>query len=178
MFRLFYPYEYVDSVFMIDYEKLYQKGYKAILFDIDNTLVHHGDDSTREVDELFCYLHKLGFQTLLLTNNDQERVERFIRNIDTLYICDAEKPDSKSYLKALELLKVTKEEAIVIGDQIFTDIYGANKSNIPSILVHFILLPEERNIGIRRYLEFIILAFWKRSKKFRNRLGNIKKEVL
>jgi len=46
MFRLFYPYEYVESVFTIDYNKLYSLGYRGIIFDIDNTLVHHGEDST------------------------------------------------------------------------------------------------------------------------------------
>lgn len=113
MLRLFYPYEYADSVFSIDFEALKQKGYKAILFDIDNTLVHHGDDSTEEIDKLFDYLHGLGFQTLLLSNNDQERIERFNKNIETLYICDAEKPNPKNYRKALAMMKVKKEEAVV-----------------------------------------------------------------
>ena len=52
MFKLFYPHEYVESVFSIDYEKLYQKGYRGIVFDIDNTLVPHGADSTPEVDRV------------------------------------------------------------------------------------------------------------------------------
>ena len=47
MFKKFYPYAYVESVFVIDYQKLYEKGYRGLIFDIDNTLVHHGDDSTK-----------------------------------------------------------------------------------------------------------------------------------
>ena len=72
----FYPYEYVESVFMIDFEKLYLKGYRALIFDIDNTLVHHGDDSTPEVDSLFQKVQAIGFKTLLLTDNDEARVQR------------------------------------------------------------------------------------------------------
>ena len=53
MIKKYYPYEYAESVFMIDYQKLYQKGFRGIIFDIDNTLVHHGDDSTPEIDDLF-----------------------------------------------------------------------------------------------------------------------------
>ena len=53
MFSLLFPYEYVDSVFSIDYKKLLQKGYKGIIFDIDMTLVPHGADSTAEIDALF-----------------------------------------------------------------------------------------------------------------------------
>ena len=64
MFWLLFPYEYVDSVFSIDYQKLVQKGYKGIIFDIDMTLVPHGADSTKEIDALFKTVHKLGLKTL------------------------------------------------------------------------------------------------------------------
>ena len=73
MFRKLYPYEYVESVFSIDYNKLYNIGYKGIIFDIDNTLVPHGKDATAEIEILFQTIHRIGFKTLLLTNNDEER---------------------------------------------------------------------------------------------------------
>lgn len=176
MLKQYYPYAYADSVFAIDYQKIYDKGYRGILFDIDNTLVHHGDDSTPEIDALFQSIQKTGLRTLLLTNNDEERVKRFIKNIDTLYICDADKPDPKGYIKATEILGVKKEEVLMIGDQIFTDILGANKSGIASILVKFIKLDSEMRIGKRRYLEYLILEFWKHNRKYYKRLGNICRE--
>jgi HAD superfamily phosphatase (TIGR01668 family) len=179
MFRRFYPYAYTRSVFSIDYAKLRDKGFRAVIFDIDNTLVHHGDNSTPQVDALFRNIHKIGLKTLLLTNNDEERVQRFIKNIDTLYICDAEKPQPAAYLKALKMLGVGKEEAVCIGDQMFIDIVGANRCGIPNILVHFIQLPNEKHIGKKRYIEKVILWFYRRNKKYRSRLGDIyiKKEV-
>ena len=76
MFSLLFPYEYVDSVFSIDYKKLLQKGYKGIIFDIDMTLVPHGADSTAEIDALFKSIQAAGLKTLLLTNNSEERVKR------------------------------------------------------------------------------------------------------
>lgn len=176
MFKIFYPYEYVDSVFSIDYNKLYNKGYRGIIFDIDNTLVHHGDDSTKEIDELFITIQNIGFKTLLLSNNNEERVKRFLNNIDSLYICDAEKPKVDNYIKAVEMMNIKKEETLFIGDQIFTDILGANKSGIANILVKFIRIKGETKIGKRRKIENIILKFYKRNKFFRHRLGNIMKE--
>lgn len=176
MFRMFYPYEYVDSVFSIDYNKIYNKGYRGIIFDIDNTLVHHGDDSTKEIDELFVTIQNIGFKTILLSNNDEERVKRFLNNIDSLYICDAEKPKVDNYIKAVEMMNIKKEETLFIGDQIFTDILGANKSGIANILVKFIRIKGETKIGKRRKIENIILKFYKRNKSFRHRLGNIIKE--
>ena len=158
---------------MIDYQKLYQKGFRGIIFDIDNTLVHHGDDSTPEIDDLFRKIQRLGLKTLLLSNNDRGRVERFIKNIDTPYICDADKPNPQNYLKAVEMLNIKKEEAVVIGDQVFTDILGANRSGLASILVRFIRQDDEKWIGKRRYVEYAILECWKRDKSCYRRIGDI-----
>ena len=176
MFKALYPYEYVESVFSVDYNKLYNKGYKAVIFDIDNTLAHHGEDSTKETDELFQSIHSIGLKTLLLTDNSEDRVKRFMKNIDTLYICEAKKPDTKGYLKAIEMLNVKKEEVLFIGDRIFWDIYGANRSGIDNILVKYMRYENETKIGITRNIEKIILKIYKLNKHCRNRLGDILKE--
>lgn len=176
MFKQFYPHEYVDSVFSIDYAKLYQKGYRGILFDIDNTLVHHGEDSTAEIDALFQAIHKVGLKTLLLTNNNEERVKRFLKNIDSFYICEAEKPKVHNYLKALEMLNIKKEAALCIGDQLFTDVFGANRSGIGSILVRYLRYDDETKIGIRRNVEKVILKFYNKNQACQNRIGDITKQ--
>ena len=173
MFKLLYPHEYVESVFSVDYEKLYNKGYRGIIFDIDNTLVPHGKNSTREIDDLFQTIHSVGFKTLLLSNNCEERIKRFLENIDSLYIYDAGKPSITNYLNAIEMMNIKKEEAIYVGDQVFTDIYGANKSGIDSILVKYIRSKNETKIGIRRNLEKMILKFYGRNKSCQNRIGDI-----
>ena len=175
MLKKLYPYQYVESVFSIDYNELYKKGYKAIIFDIDNTLVPHGKDSTKQVDKLFKTIQNVGFKTLLSSNNTEERVKGFLKNINSLYICDAEKPKVENYLKAIEMLNVKKEEVIYVGDQIFTDIYGANKSDIASILVKYIGYYENGKKGIKRNIEKIVLKLYELNRKYRNRLGNIEK---
>ena len=138
MLKQYYPYAYADSVFAIDYQKIYEKGYRGILFDIDNTLVHHGDDSTPEIDALFQKIQKTGLRTVLLTNNDEERVKRFIKNIDTLYICDADKPDPQGCLKAAEILGVNIEKTSgeVIEKQLTRD-------NHSEVMYDYDLIPAE-----------------------------------
>ena len=173
MFKVFYPYEYAESVFLIDYKKLYDMGYRGVIFDIDNTLVPHGTDSTKEVDELFRNIHDIGLKTLLLSNNDKPRIERFITNIDTLYICDANKPKPENYHKAVEMMGFKRREVIYIGDQVFTDIYGANRSHIDNILVAYIRKKDEKKIGIRRRLEKVILWFYSKNKSCQHRIGDI-----
>ena len=170
---MFYPYEYVKSVFDIDYDKLYSLGYRGLIFDIDNTLVHHGENSTPQIDELFRQIHITGFKTLLLSNNNKERIERFLTNIDSFYISDADKPKTSNYDKAVKMLNIKKDEAVFIGDQIFTDIYGANRYGIASILVDFLHYENETKYGKKRALESVVLKFYKHNRKYRNRLGNI-----
>jgi vancomycin resistance protein VanW len=174
MLSQYYPYECAESVFRIDTEKLLARGIRAMIFDIDNTLVHHGDDATPEIEAYFAALRETGMKALLLSNNDAPRCERFIRNMPWLpYVCDADKPDPKGYRRAAELLGVSPAETVVVGDQIFTDILGANRSGMASILVHFIRLPEETHIGKRRYLEYVILFLRRLQKKYCGRLGDI-----
>lgn len=175
MLKSYYPYEYVESVFAIDYKKLYDLGFRGIIFDIDNTLVPHGDNSTPEVDALFKEIHAAGIKTVLLSNNDRKRIERFIKNIDTQYVCDAEKPNPDGFIKALEKLGIDKDEVVCIGDQTFSDIIGANNCGIKSILVKFIGFYTEKKLGIRRRIEKAVLFCYKHS-KYDHRIGDILKE--
>lgn len=175
MLRMLYPCEYVESVFSIDYLKIYKLGYRGLIFDIDNTLVHHGEDATSEIEELFRTLQCIGFKTLLLTNNDESRTKRFKKNIDSLYLCDANKPNTENYIKAVNLLGMQKNQVLFIGDQVFTDIYGANRSGIDNILVRYLRYENETKIGIKRMLEKLILKLYSFDKACQNRIGDIGK---
>lgn len=174
MFKKFYPYEYVESVFTIDYNKLYKKGYRGLIFDIDNTLVPHGKNSTPKVDELFKKINTIGFKVFFLSDNGKKRIENFLKNIENCgYIDNAGKPKPDNYLKAIKIMKLDKNKVIYIGDQTFKDILGANRAKIPNILVKYIGFYTEKKIGIKRHIEKIILKMYENSNKYKNRLGNI-----
>lgn len=176
MFKQLYPDAYVSSVYEIDYQKLYALGIRGIIFDIDNTLVRHGADATKEAEALFREIRAIGLKTVLLTDNDEARVERFNRNIGSPYICDAGKPDPKGFLRALSVLDLPPEQAVVIGDRMFEDIKGANLSGIPSVMVHYMETPGEKWIGFHRYAEKGVLALYRLSKKSRSRFCGVTKE--
>ena len=164
MLKKFYPNEISPSTYAIDFEKLYQDGYRGILFDIDNTLVEHGKDASKEAIELFHRLKQIGFKLCLISNNKQERVERFNKDINVNYIYDAHKPSRKNYEKAMEMMQTTVENTVFVGDQLFTDVYGANRVGMRTYLVEPISPKEEIQIVLKRYLEKIVLYFYKRSK--------------
>jgi HAD superfamily phosphatase (TIGR01668 family) len=176
MLGLFYPHEYVDSVFSIDYPKLLGLGYRGVIFDIDNTLAHHGEDASPEIASLLRSIHGCGLKTLLLTNNDESRVKRFMNtSIETLYICEADKPKPSSFFKALELMGLEPTEAVCIGDQVFSDIYGANRAGIRNILVKFLHRGDRKKIGLRRRIEQVVLWAYALNRRYQHRLGDIAK---
>lgn len=161
----FYPDEYEASVYGIDFEELYQKGYRGVLFDIDNTLVPHGADATAQAEEFFERLRRIGFETCLISNNKEERVLRFNKNIGSRYIFDAHKPSRTNYRKAMELMGTDLDNTLFVGDQLFTDVYGAKRTGIHSILVKPIHPKEEIQIVLKRYLERIVLHFYQKTQR-------------
>ena len=86
MLNKFYPDMYVNSVFEIPFDRLYEKGYRGLILDIDLTLVPHNADATPEIEILFQMIRAIGFKTVLLSDNSKERIERFNRNIGSDYI--------------------------------------------------------------------------------------------
>ncbi|HCJ74963.1 YqeG family HAD IIIA-type phosphatase [Thermoguttaceae bacterium LCP21S3_D4] len=170
MLQRFYPNEYLDSTYVIDFDKLYEEGYRGIIFDIDNTLVPHGAPADERAKKLFAHLKELGYHCMLLSNNKEPRVKMFNDAVNVSYIYKAGKPATKNYLKAMEELGTTTENTLFVGDQIFTDVYGANRAGIRTILVKPIHPKEEIQIVLKRYLEKIVLHFYKRKRKKEEKL--------
>lgn len=162
MFSCFFPDECVESTYRINFEKLYEEGYRGLIFDIDNTLVPHGAPADERAIALFRRLKAIGFSCCLLSNNQFERVDSFNRKVQVYFIEDAHKPSTKNYEKAMKLMHTDKSNTIFIGDQLFTDVFGAKRTGIRNILVQPIHPKEEIQIVLKRYLEKIVLFFYKR----------------
>ena len=77
MFQKFYPDMYIGSTYQIDFDRLYEDGFRGLIFDIDNTLVPHGAPADKQAVDLFAHLKELGFQCCLLSNNQEPRVKMF-----------------------------------------------------------------------------------------------------
>ncbi len=162
MLQMFYPDECVKSTYSIDFEKLYSEGYRGLLFDIDNTLVEHGADASPRAIKLFERLKKLGFEICLISNNKIERVKRFNRDVKVKYICNARKPAKANYYKAMSLMNTTLTNTVFVGDQLFTDVYGAKRIGMRNILVKPINKKEEIQIVLKRYLEKVVMYFYEK----------------
>ena len=167
MIKTFYPEEIADSPYVIDYEELYRQGYRGIIFDIDNTLVEHDADATPEAIELIDKVRKIGLQVCLISNNDEERVTRFNRDINAQFIYNAKKPLKKSFLNAMKMMGTDVDTTVFVGDQLFTDVWGANRVGIKTFFVKAISPKEEIQIVLKRRLERFVLYFYRKRKKRR-----------
>ena len=164
MLKRFYPTDYKDSTYDIDFEALYKEGIRGVIFDIDNTLVPHGAPADERALQLFAKLKEIGIHTCLISNNQLPRVKPFADAVGSMFIENAHKPSTKNYKKAMERMGTDAKSTLFVGDQLFTDVYGANRTGIPTVLVKPIHPKEEIQIVLKRYLEKIVLYFYMRNK--------------
>ena len=165
MFQNLYPKEECDSAYTLDYERLYEKGYRGIIFDVDNTLVPHGAPADKRSRELFVRLREIGFSTCILSNNKEPRVAPFAKEVDSPYLFKGGKPSRKGYQKAMFVMKTGRHNTLFVGDQLFTDVWGARRTGLYSILVKPINPKEEIQIVLKRIPEKLILFFYKIARK-------------
>lgn len=164
MFNKFFPDDYVASTYMIPFEKLYEEGIRGLIFDIDNTLVPHGAPADDRAKKLFARLKEIGFHCCLISNNQEPRVKMFNEEIQVDYIFNAHKPSTKNYIKAMERMGTDTSNTVCVGDQLFTDVWGAKRAGIRNILVKPIHPKEEIQIVLKRYLERIVLHFYQKER--------------
>lgn len=162
MFECFYPDKYLDSTYTIDFGQEYEKGIRGVIFDIDNTLVPHGAPADERSRALFLQLKSLGIKSLLLSNNKEPRVKSFAESVGSSYIFKAGKPSTGKYMEAMGKMGTDISSTLFVGDQLFTDIWGANKAGIRAYLVKPIHPKEEIQIVLKRLLEKVVLFFYKR----------------
>ncbi len=160
-FTNLFPGDYELSAYDIPYEKLYRDGFKGIIYDIDNTLVAHGAPADDRAKKHFEYLGQMGYVCCLLSNNDEPRVKSFADDVGAEYIYKAGKPKKRGYLKAMELMGTDLSNTVFIGDQIFTDIWGANRCGMKNIMVRRLYPREEIQIILKRIPEFFVLLLYR-----------------
>lgn len=134
--KLLVPKMYQESIYTIDYDKLKKNNIKCLLFDLDNTCIgYHEKFPTKELEELFNKLTKMGFKVIIFTNAPQKRVVPFVK-LHVICHASSKKPFKKNFKKIMKQYRLAKEEICIIGDQLFTDILGGNKVGINTCLVN------------------------------------------
>lgn len=155
---IFVPDIYAKSIFTIDYDKLKERNIKCILFDLDNTLapvsVKEPDKKTKD---LMVRLEDKDFKVIILSNSRKPRVQPFKEqfNIDAAHT--AMKPLKRKYKKIMKMYNLKDCEIAAVGDQLLTDVFGANRMGFTSILVNPISTSDFFFTKINRNIENYIM---------------------
>ena len=174
MFEILRPKVYVNSVYNIDLKKLKKvKKIKGIIVDLDNTLVAWGQkEVSQKIIDWVNEAKKLGLKICIVSNTNSKRVAELAKIFDVPYHSKYFKPFSIAFNNGLKILDTKKSETVVIGDQIFTDIWGGNRLKLLTILVTPIVEKDSIGTFIHRNLENIIISFWIRKNKIKKEIGN------
>lgn len=166
--NLVIPKMYAADIYSINYNKLLTLDIKNLIFDIDNTILPVNDLFVP--NQLLTFIKKLkdkGFNICIVSNNKKARVLSVARKLAVNYLYKANKPKKEAYDKSLELLKASKKTTAMIGDQMLSDIKGANENGIYSILVEPFSNKYDIKTGTSRILQNIMIKRLEKRKKFK-----------
>ena len=155
---ILYPKLYLNSVKEINIDILNKYQLKGLILDIDNTLIDYNKNLLEGAEKWAENLKTEGIKLCILSNsNHKNKVENVAKKLNIPYIYFAKKPFKKGFKKAQNILSLAPNQIGVVGDQILTDVIGANKANMFPILVKPI---DEKDIfitKIKRPIEQIII---------------------
>lgn len=138
-------------------------GVKGIVLDVDNTLEpYENPKPTEKVLRWFEELKNAGIKAAIVSNNSADRIDLFNNELALPAFSKAGKPKRKNVLKALSVLGIEKEEAILMGDQVFTDVWAAHNAGIRAILVPPIKDKRDLLTKFKRLLEKPVLRKYRR----------------
>lgn len=163
MLKKFVPDEFVKDIFHIKADDLKARGIKGVITDLDNTLVAWDcPTATPEVIEWLTSMQEAGIRVTIVSNNNQLRVNAFSEPIQIPFVAKANKPLGGAFRRALKEMGTRKEETVVIGDQLLTDIFGGNRSGLHTILVIPVAASDAKITTFNRKLEAQIMGRLKR----------------
>lgn len=126
----------VEAVYDLTVEGLQKQGIRAVLVDLDNTLIAwNNPDGTPEMRQWLERLEAAGIRVVVVSNNNRKRVKRAVEKFGIDYIYWALKPFTCGIDRALRRYQIDKSEVVMVGDQLMTDIRAAHRAGIRSILV-------------------------------------------
>ncbi|MFT4412714.1 YqeG family HAD IIIA-type phosphatase [Fredinandcohnia humi] len=163
MLTYFLPNEHVKTIFDISASKLKELGIKGVITDLDNTLVEWDRPSaTPQLVKWFEEIKEQGIAVTIVSNNNEKRVKEFADPLGIPFIFEARKPMVRAFKRAITEMGLKKEEVVVIGDQLLTDVFGGNRSGLHTILVVPVAQTDGFFTKFNRLVERRLLSWMKR----------------
>ena len=162
----FVPEYYFDTFDMADADFLVSIGIKGIILDVDNTLEPYENPKPGErVLSWLSALYEKGISAAIVSNNNKERIDLFNAELGLPAYPKAGKPSKKNLLRAMADMGTARENTILMGDQVFTDVWAAHNAGIPAILVPPIRDKRDILTRFKRLLERPVMRQFRRIKR-------------
>lgn len=160
MFENWIPDAYYKSLEEVPLDKFTRQGFRLALLDIDNTLAIHGShESKAYASAQIERFREAGMIPYILSNALRERAASFgdsLKASDVITIGEANKPGTKGIYEAIERAGVSKEETLLFGDQLFTDIWAGKRAGVKTVLLDRLSPKEPWYIWLKRRGESIV----------------------
>ncbi|MEW4354487.1 YqeG family HAD IIIA-type phosphatase [Streptococcus pneumoniae] len=148
----------IEAVYDLTVESLEKHGISAVLVDLDNTLIAwNNPDGTKEMRQWLHDMRDAGIKVVVVSNNTQKRVRRAVERFGIDYVYWSLKPFTFGIDRALRKFSIDKNEVVMVGDQLMTDIRAAHRAGIRSILVKPLVKHDSINTQINRARERRVL---------------------
>ena len=166
---MLYPNEYINSVKDITKELLQENNIQGIILDVDNTLIDYERRIPEGIPEWVAKMKESGIKFCILSNsNKEEKIKKVATTLDMPYLFFGKKPLKSGFKKAMKVLQLESSKIAVVGDQILTDVIGANRVKMFSILVKPIKEKDYLLTKIKRPIEKLIINQYMKTKEKNN----------
>jgi len=156
---VFRPDAYARRLSSISLDDLAARGFRGIIVDLDNTLVGYGEERLALEDAAWiAAARSRDFQICLVSNNFTRRVVRIGRELDVPAIASALKPLPAAFSRALRVMGTRRDQTVVVGDQMFTDVLGAKILGLHAILTQPLVAKDWLGTRVLRLLERVLFA--------------------
>lgn len=167
MFNQFRPTWMLESIYNLTPEELKQNNIKAVLTDLDNTLIAWDNpNGSPALHEWIKAMKNNHIPVIIVSNNNFKRVQVAVNSLDLPFISRALKPLKFGLKKAIQKYDFQLDEVVMVGDQMLTDVLAANRMGIRSILVKPLQQTDAWNTRINRLIERKIQIRLAKKKKF------------
>jgi len=158
MLDKFKPTWMVETIYHITPEQLEKHKIKAVLTDLDNTLIAwNNPEGTKELIDWINSMKENGIPVVIISNNSGDRVQKVAEKLHLTYVPRSMKPSRRGYKIASKELGIPLEQCVMVGDQLITDIFGANRAGVRNVWVLPIINSDAWNTRINRFMERKVL---------------------
>lgn len=144
----------LTSIYRVQPDALKEKGIRAVLTDLDNTLVEwHTKEATQECMEWIHSMQDSGLQVVIVSNNSSGRIQKVAKAMGVPFISRAKKPSRLGLDRAMKLLDLGNDQVVMVGDQLLTDVFAGNRAGIRTIWVRQVSPTDEWKTWLNRFIE-------------------------